>query len=121
MPPQTIKLTDALARFTDHWRPRIVSEVNGHQIKLAKLLGEFVWHQHADEDEMFLVVHGRLRLEFRDGVVELGPGEMITVPRGVEHRPVAEDEVHVLLVEPGTTVNTGDPDHDRTVDAEWMT
>jgi mannose-6-phosphate isomerase-like protein (cupin superfamily) len=107
MVPEKIDLSAKLALFSDHWNPRIVAELNGQQVKLAKLLGEFVWHQHEHEDELFLVLAGRLRMEFRDGTVELGPGEAINVPRGVEHRPVAAAEVHVLLFEPASTINTG--------------
>jgi len=104
---EKINLTDKLARFADHWHPRIVADLNGQQVKLAKLQGEFVWHHHEREDELFLVLHGRLRMELRDGVVVLDPGEVLVVPRGVEHRPVAEGEVHVLLFEPASTLHTG--------------
>jgi mannose-6-phosphate isomerase-like protein (cupin superfamily) len=107
MAPEKINLDAKLALFNDHWNPRIVAELNGQQVKLAKLLGEFVWHQHHAEDELFLVLAGQLRMEFRDRTVELAPGEAIVVPRGVEHRPVAAAEVHVLLFEPAATVNTG--------------
>jgi mannose-6-phosphate isomerase-like protein (cupin superfamily) len=103
-----INLAEKLSRFSDHWHPRIVAELNGQQVKLAKLQGEFVWHDHAEEDELFLVLKGRLRMEFRDRAVEVGEGEMIVVPRGVEHRPVAEQEVHVMLFEPAATKHTGD-------------
>jgi mannose-6-phosphate isomerase-like protein (cupin superfamily) len=103
-----INLAEKLSRFSDHWHPRIVAELNGQQVKLAKLRGEFVWHDHAHEDELFLVLQGRLRMEFRDHAVEVGEGEMIVVPRGVEHRPVAEQEVHVMLFEPASTRHTGD-------------
>ena len=103
-----IRLSEKLSRFSDHWHPRIVGELNGQQVKLAKLQGEFVWHDHANEDELFLVLKGRLRMEFRDRTVEIGEGEMIIVPRGVEHRPVADQEVHVMLFEPASTRHTGD-------------
>lgn len=103
-----INLAEKLSRFSDHWHPRIVGELNGQQVKLARLQGEFVWHHHADEDELFLVLKGRLRMEFRDRAVEVGEGEIIIVPRGVEHRPVAEEEVHVMLFEPASTKHTGD-------------
>ena len=106
-----INLAQKLSLFSDHWHPRIVGELNGQQVKLAKLQGEFIWHDHADEDELFLVLKGRLRMEFRDRVVELGEGEMLIVPRGVEHRPIAEEEVHVLLFEPASTRHTGDVKH----------
>lgn len=115
--PQPFALDEKFALIHEYWQPRIVGELNGQQVKLAKLLGEFVWHHHEHEDELFLVHRGRLRMEFRDGVVELGPGEVIIVPRGVEHRPVAEQPVEVVLFEPGTTRNTGQHLNERTVDA----
>jgi mannose-6-phosphate isomerase-like protein (cupin superfamily) len=108
---ETINLAHKLSLFSDHWHPRIVGELNGQQVKLAKLQGEFIWHDHADEDELFLVLKGRLRMEFRDGAVEAGEGEIIIVPRGVEHRPTAHDEVHVMLFEPASTKHTGDVEH----------
>jgi len=104
---EKVNLSQKLGLFRDHWHPRIVGELNGQHVKLVKLLGEFVWHAHAEEDELFLVIEGRLLLEFRDHTVELGPGEFLIVPRGVEHRPVAEAEVAVLLFEPAATRNTG--------------
>ena len=110
-----VVLSEKLARFEERWSPRIVAELNGQEVKLAKLEGEFVWHSHASEDELFLVLDGTLRMELRDGAVELGPGEMLVVPRGVEHRPVAEREVHVLLFEPAGTVNTGELRNERTI------
>lgn len=109
-----INLAEKLTRFSDHWHPRVIGELNGQQVKLAKLQGEFVWHDHADEDELFLVLKGRLRMEFRDRAVEVGEGEMIIVPRGVEHRPVAEEEVHLMLFEPAGTKHTGDVEHPLT-------
>jgi mannose-6-phosphate isomerase-like protein (cupin superfamily) len=109
-----IDLAEKLARIPDHWNPRIVAELNGQHVKLVKLLGPFTWHHHAEEDELFLVLHGHLRMEFRDRAVELDPGQLIVVPRGVEHRPVADEEVHVLLFEPATTVNTGNVREERT-------
>jgi len=103
-----VNLAEKLASFTDHWNPRIVGELNGQHVKLVRFQGEFVWHSHALEDELFLVVRGSFRMEFRDRHVDLEAGELIIVPRGVEHRPVAENEVHVLLFEPAGTLNTGD-------------
>ena len=103
-----VNLAEKLATFTDHWNPRIVGELNGQEVKLARLQGEFIWHSHEKEDELFLVIGGLLRMEFRDRHVEVGPGEFIIVPRGVEHRPVAEREAQILLFEPVGTVNTGD-------------
>jgi mannose-6-phosphate isomerase-like protein (cupin superfamily) len=112
---EKVNVAEKLALFNDHWNPRIVGELNGQQVKVVKLKGPFVWHEHAGEDEMFLVVNGNLRMEFRDRSVELGEGEFIVVPRGVEHRPVAEEEVAVLLFEPATTLNTGNVRNERTV------
>ena len=110
-----VNLRDKLALFHSHWDPKIVGELNGQQVKLVKFLGEFVWHHHEHEDELFLVVKGRFTMEFRDGQVPLEEGEFLIVPRGVEHRPVAMDEVHVLLFEPATTLNTGDVVSERTI------
>lgn len=111
-----VNLAEKLALFHDHWKPRIVAELNGQQVKLVKLAGAFVWHHHENEDEMFLVLRGTLRMEFRDRVVELGEGEFIVVARGTEHRPVAENEVAVLLFEPAATLNTGNVRGERTVE-----
>ena len=115
-----IDLAAAFASFTDHWHPRIVGELNGQHVKIAKLLGEFVWHHHAHEDELFLVLKGTLRMRLRDGEVLIGEGEFFIVPRGVEHQPVANHEVHVLLFEPAGTVNTGNVTSDRTVEPRRM-
>lgn len=104
---EKINLAEKFARITDHWNPRIVGDLNGQHVKLVKFQGEFVWHHHDEEDELFLVVQGRFRMEFRDRHVELGEGELLIVPRGVEHRPVAVEEVSVLLFEPAGTLNTG--------------
>ncbi|HVI73463.1 MAG TPA: cupin domain-containing protein [Anaeromyxobacteraceae bacterium] len=112
---EKINIAEKLGLFQDTWKPRIVAELNGQQVKVVKLHGPFVWHQHEREDEMFLVVRGNLRLEFRESVVELRPGELLVVPRGVEHRPVAENEVEVLLFEPASTLNTGNVRNERTV------
>jgi mannose-6-phosphate isomerase-like protein (cupin superfamily) len=113
---QKINLAEKLASFSDHWTPKIVGELNGQHVKLAKFAGEFVWHHHEHEDELFLVVQGRFRMELRDRTIELEPGEMLIVPRGVEHRPVADEEVAVLLFEPAGTLNTGNVRGARTVD-----
>lgn len=104
---QVINLKDKLTRFSDYWHPRIIGALNGQHVKLAKLQGDFVWHSHEHEDELFYVLHGRLIMEFRDRTEVLHPGELIIVPRGVEHRPRAEEEVHLLLFEPAGTLNTG--------------
>jgi mannose-6-phosphate isomerase-like protein (cupin superfamily) len=113
--PDKVVLADKLRQFSDAWSPRIVAELNGQHVKLVKLRGEFVWHHHDDEDELFLVLAGRLRMQLRDREVELLPGEMLVVPRGVEHRPVADEEVHVMLFEPASTLNTGNVRNERTV------
>jgi len=108
MKHESINLREKLARFSDRWAPRVIAELNDYQFKLVKLEGEFVWHAHADTDEAFIVIEGRMAIELRDGRVEIGPGEMYVVPKGVEHRPVAARECHVMLVEPRGVVNTGD-------------
>ena len=112
---QKVNLSEKLAQFSDQWKPKIVGELNGQHVKLAKILGEFIWHKHDHEDELFLVVKGRFRMEFRDRHVWLEEGEFLVVPRGVEHRPVAEEEAHVLLFEPASTLNTGNVRNERTV------
>jgi len=112
-----VNLRDKLSSFNAHWNPKIVGELNGQQVKLVKFLGEFVWHHHDNEDELFLVVNGRFTMQFRDRDIALEAGEFLIVPRGVEHRPVAAQEVHVLLFEPATTLNTGNVVSERTVAA----
>ncbi|MGE0152990.1 MAG: cupin domain-containing protein [Reyranellaceae bacterium] len=112
---QTVNLAEKFARFSDHWSPKLVGQVNGCAIKLVKLSGEFVWHRHDTEDEMFFVIKGRLRMKFRDGEQIVNPGEFIIVPHGVEHLPVAEGETEIMLVEPDTTLNTGNVVNERTV------
>jgi mannose-6-phosphate isomerase-like protein (cupin superfamily) len=111
-----VNVADKLALFAEHWSPKIVGELNGQHVKLVKFVGPFVWHHHDDEDELFLVVKGRLCMELRDGNVWVGEGEFIIVPKGVEHRPVAEEEVHVLLFEPASTLNTGNVRDERTIE-----
>lgn len=111
-----VNLGDKLATFTKHWSPKIVGELNGQQVKLVKFLGPFVWHHHDHEDELFLVVKGRFRMEFKDRHAWIEEGEFIIVPRGVEHRPVAEEEAQVLLFEPASTLNTGNIRNERTLD-----
>jgi mannose-6-phosphate isomerase-like protein (cupin superfamily) len=105
---ERINIAEKLSLFTDHWNPRIIAGLNGQHVKLAKLKGTFVWHKHDDEDELFYVLEGGFDMEFRDKVVRLEKGDMLVVPRGVEHRPVAAEEVSVMLFEPATTLNTGD-------------
>jgi len=114
---QRIDLNEKLSRFSDHWSPRIIASLNGQEVKLAKFEGAFDWHSHADADEMFLVLEGSFTMEFRDRSVELEKGQMIVVPKGVEHRPVAESECSVMLVEPAGLINTGDGEEtERTTD-----
>ena len=108
MSNEAINLSEKLLAFDDHWAPRVVAEMNDYQFKLVKLLGEFVWHKHNDTDETFLVIEGNLEIELRDGTVRLGPGEMYVVPKGVEHKPVAIEEVKAMLIEPRGVVNTGE-------------
>ena len=105
---EKVNLADMFGRFDTHWDPRIVGELNGQHVKLVKFCGEFVWHHHDTEDELFLVVKGRFEMQLRDRAIELEEGEFLIIPRGVEHRPVAEHEVEVLLFEPAGTRNTGD-------------
>lgn len=113
-----VVVADKLAQIHEPWSPRIIAELNGQHVKLAKLRGEFVWHHHEREDELFLVVRGRLTMELRDRTFTLEPGELVVIPRGVEHRPVAADgDVEVLLFEPASTLNTGNVRDERTVDA----
>jgi mannose-6-phosphate isomerase-like protein (cupin superfamily) len=109
--PERVNLAAKLGDITEHWRPRVVGELNGQAVKLVKLQGEFVWHHHDAEDELFLVISGHLRIEFRDGVQELDPGEFVIVPRGVEHCPLAEVETTILLFEPLGVRNTGNVTH----------
>jgi mannose-6-phosphate isomerase-like protein (cupin superfamily) len=108
---EKVNITQKLSLFNDYWNPRIVGELNGQHVKLVKFQGEFVWHKHDNEDEMFMVVSGQFQMEFRDKTVELKENEFLIVPRGVEHRPVAPEEVSVLLFEPATTLNTGDAEN----------
>ena len=112
---EKVNLQEKLALFNTHWDPKIVGELNGQHVKLVKFQGEFVWHSHEQEDELFLVLNGSFMMEFHDRTVPLRQGEFLIVPRGVEHRPVAEQEVHVLLFEPASTLNTGNIVSDRTV------
>ena len=115
MSPEKVNLAQKFSLFEKTWSPKIVGELNGQHVKLVKLLGEFVWHHHDDEDELFLVVKGRFRMEYRDWEEWIEEGEFVVVPRGVEHRPVAEEEAHVMLFEPASTVNTGEAGGEMTV------
>ncbi len=110
-----VNITEKLGRFQEHWQPKIVGELNESYVKLVKFQGEFVWHHHEAEDELFLVVKGSLRMRLRDRDLMVRPGEFIIIPRGVEHLPVADEEVHVLLFEPKSTLNTGNVSNERTV------
>jgi len=112
---EKVRLSEKLDLFKDYWSPRIVGELNDSHVKLAKLKGEFVWHHHEEEDELFLVIKGRLRIKLRDGDIFLEEGEFVIIPRGVEHLPIAEEEAHVMLLEPKSTLNTGNLNNERTV------
>ena len=109
-----INLQQKLGVLSEHWAPKVIAEMNDYQFKLVKLQGDFVWHDHKDTDETFLVIEGQLRIDFRDGAVHLGAGEMLVVPKGVEHKPYAKHEVHLLLIEPRGVVNTGDEVGEKT-------
>jgi mannose-6-phosphate isomerase-like protein (cupin superfamily) len=111
-----VNLAESLSRIHDHWKPRIAADLNGQHVKLVKFEGPFVWHHHDHEDELFLVIAGSFRMEFRDSAVDLSAGEFLVVPRGVEHRPVADRECAVLLFEPATTLNTGNVRNEKTLD-----
>ncbi len=118
---QVIHLDEKFNLFTDYWHPRIVGEVNDSFVKLGKLHGEFIWHHHADEDELFLVVKGHLVIRLPDRELSLHPGDVAIIPKGVEHCPVAEEEVHVLLIEPKSTLHTGNIKNERTVESlDWI-
>jgi len=112
---QTVNLAEKLSKFEDYWNPRVIGELNDCHVKAVKIKGEFVWHHHENEDELFLVIKGTLRMRFRDHEETVRPGEFLIVPRGVEHLPVADEEVHIILLEPKTTLNTGNVTNERTV------
>lgn len=116
--PDVINLGEKLSRIHDLWSPKVIADLNDAHVKLAKVKGEFVWHHHEKEDELFLILDGRLVIEFRDRTLELGPGEMVVIPKGVEHRPVAAEEVHVMLIEPKGILHTGGVPDPRTV-TDW--
>jgi mannose-6-phosphate isomerase-like protein (cupin superfamily) len=122
MPPAAINLRSKLASFTEQWSPKIIAQIDDYQFKLVRLQGDFVWHSHSETDEVFLVLHGRLRIDFRDGEVTLSEGELLVVPRGVEHKPYAESECHVLILVRDGTVNTGNaPPSERTAPTgDWI-
>ena len=121
MIPKTINFEEKLDKFTDHWSPKIIAEMNDYQFKLVKIRGEFVWHKHDETDEVFIVLDGEMSIAFRDGTVHLNQGEMVVVPRGEEHRPVAKNECMLMVIDPTGTVNTGDAGGDMTRDSlEWI-
>ena len=115
-----VNLEDKFGRISEHWSPKILAQLNDYHVKAVKLRGEFVWHRHDETDELFLVTKGSLVIRFRDREVTLGPGELVVVPKGIEHLPVAEEECEVLLIEPAGTANTGDAGGPRTVEPEWV-
>jgi mannose-6-phosphate isomerase-like protein (cupin superfamily) len=118
---QPINFSEKLAKFFEHWSPKIIAQMNEYHFKIVKLQGEFVWHDHPETDEVFVVLKGQLEIQFRDGSVVLNEGEMFVVPKGLEHKPVAEQECHILLVEPAGTVNTGDVVNERTAASDvWV-
>ncbi len=116
-----INFREKLARFDEHWSPKVIAEMNDYQFKLVKIQGDFIWHDHPETDEVFVVLEGELRIDFRDGSVRLSPGEMFVVPQGLEHKPFAESECHLLLIEPRGVVNTGDVGGDLTAEQDvWI-
>ena len=116
-----INFKDKFAKFTEHWSPRVVAEMNDYQFKLVKVEGEFVWHDHPDTDEVFIVIEGSLNIEFRDGIVNLESGEMFVIPKGVEHKPVAKNECKIMIIEPKGVVNTGASDSVLTAESDvWV-
>ena len=118
---QSVNLQDKFSKFSEHWSPKIIAQMNNYQFKLAKVQGEFIWHDHEETDEVFLVVKGQLKIHLRDGAVTLNEGEIFVVPKGVEHKPEAEQECHILLVEPAGTVNTGDVVDEKTAPSDvWI-
>ena len=116
-----INLEDKLSKFSEHWSPKVIAEMNDYQFKLVKIEGEFVWHEHPDTDEVFIVIEGTMHIEFEDRTIELREGEMLVVPKGVRHKPYAEEECKVMLVEPRGVVNTGDAEGDLTApNDDWI-
>ncbi|MEA1882088.1 MAG: cupin domain-containing protein [Candidatus Marinimicrobia bacterium] len=119
MATETINITEKFEKFSDHWSPKVIAEMNDYQFKLAKVEGEFVWHSHDDTDETFIVIKGDLTIEFRDGHVDLKQGEMCVVPKGVEHKPMAEEECQIMLIEPKGVANTGDVENELTSENDF--
>lgn len=121
MDPQTINFQEKFTKFSEYWSPKIIAQMNDYHFKIAKIKGEFVWHSHPETDEVFIVIHGEMQIAFREGAAALKEGEMLIVPKGIEHKPMAEDECHILMVEPVGTLNTGDAGGDLTVEnLEWV-
>jgi mannose-6-phosphate isomerase-like protein (cupin superfamily) len=118
--PKVVNIAQKFNLFHEPWQPRIVGEANGNYVKLARIKGEFIWHQHANEDEMFLVIKGKLQIRLHEGDLWVKEGEFVIIPRGVEHLPLADEEVQVMLLEPRSTVNTGEIQHERTVADQWI-
>lgn len=118
--PEKVNLKEKLSGFDETWSPKVVAELNGQHVKVVKCLGEYVWHHHENEDEMFLVIEGELELHFRDKVVELSAGELCVIPKGMEHKPVAKELCQIALIEPSTTRNTGNVDHEYTLEADEL-
>ena len=118
---RAISFTEKFGLFSEHWQPKVIAELNDYQFKIVKLQGDFIWHSHAETDEAFIVIDGDLRIDFRDGAVHIGSGEMFVVPRGIEHKPYAENEVKLVLIEPRGIPNTGDAGGDRTAEQNvWI-
>lgn len=115
-----INIEQKLSLFTEHWSPKVIAQMNDYVFKLAKIQGEFIWHSHPETDEVFIVLEGSLVIDFRDDRIELNQGEMCVVPRGIEHKPSAKHECHIMVIEPAGTVNTGDAEGDKTVDEVWI-
>jgi mannose-6-phosphate isomerase-like protein (cupin superfamily) len=118
---KSVNFEQKLSLFDEHWAPKVIAEMNDYQFKVVKIKGDFIWHDHKDTDETFIVLDGQLRIDFRDGAVEIGRGEMYVVPKGVEHKPYAQDEVRMLLIEPRGVLNTGDTGGERTAQNDvWI-
>ncbi|MGE5248853.1 MAG: cupin domain-containing protein [Bacteroidota bacterium] len=117
---EVVDLADKFSLFSEHWKPKIVGELNDSHVKIARLKGEFIWHRHEQEDELFLVIKGRLVIKLRDRDLVLEEGQLVIIPKGIEHMPLAQEEVQVLLLEPKSTLNTGNVQNERTVQADWI-
>ena len=121
MKSKKINIQEKFKKFSEHWSPKVIAEMNDYQFKLAKVKGEFIWHEHKETDEVFIVIDGRMQIEFREGIIELETGDMYVVPKGVEHKPYAEEECNIMLVEPRGVVNTGDKTNHMTIENDvWI-